>query len=257
MTIAAGLASGEQVVTAGVGLIDPDMAADRLVGAGAMSGQDKERPYNLSAWALRHRALILYVMLAVAAAGVWAYMTLGRGEDPPFTIKTMVMTVDWPGASADEMMREVTDRIERKLEELPSLDYTESTTQPGHAIITITLKDDTPPSDLPNLWYQVRKKIGDIQSDFPAGVQGPYFNDEFGDVFGIVYAFTGDGFTLPQLKHIVEDARERLLSISGIGKIDLFGVQEERIYLDFSYRKLGDSESRRRRSSMSSGARTT
>jgi multidrug efflux pump len=178
------------------------------------------------------------MILAVVAAGIWAYMTLGRSEDPPFTIKAMVVFVDWPGASVDEMMREVTDRIERKLEELPSLDYTESTTQPGHATITISLKDDTLPADVPRLWYQVRKKIGDIQASFPAGVQSPYFNDEFGDVFGIVYAFTADGFTLPQLKHVVEDAREQLLSVPGIGKVDLLGKQDERIYLDFSYRKL-------------------
>ena len=195
---------------------------------------------NLSAWALRHRALTLYAMLAILAAGAWAYMALGRAEDPPFTIKQMIVQVDWPGASAAEMAREVTDRIERKLEELPSLDYTESATQPGRAIITISLRDDTPPANVPNLWYEVRKKIGDIQGTFPAGVRGPYFNDEFGDVFGILYGFTGDGFSLPQLKHVLEDVRERLLSVPGVGKVQIFGEQEERIYVDFSYRKLAE-----------------
>ena len=117
---------------------------------------------NLSAWALQHRALTLFAMLAVAVAGAWAYLSLGRAEDPPFTIKQMVVVVDWPGASADEMAREVTDRIERKLEDLPHLDHTESQTQPGHAVVTVSLRDDTPPRQVPDLWYQVRKKIGDI-----------------------------------------------------------------------------------------------
>ncbi len=193
---------------------------------------------NLSAWALQHRTLTLFAMLAVAASGIWAYFSLGRAEDPPFTIKQMVILADWPGASADEMMREVTDRIERKLEEVPYLDYTQSYSQPGHATVTVSLKDSTPPGMVPDLWYQVRKKIGDIQQTLPQGVQGPVFNDEFGDVFGIVYAVTGDGFTLPQLKHVAEDIREQLLSVPGVGKIDLIGTQDERVYIDFSYRKL-------------------
>ena len=195
---------------------------------------------NLSAWALQHRTLTLFAMLAVAAAGIWAYLALGRAEDPPFTIKQMVIVADWPGASADEMMREVTDRIERKLEELPYLDYTQSYSEPGHATITVSLKDSTPPGKVPDLWYQVRKKVGDIQPTLPPGVQGPFFNDEFGDVFGIVYAMTGDGFTLPQLKHVAEDVREQLLAVPGVGKIDLIGTQDERVYLDFSYRKLAE-----------------
>ncbi len=195
---------------------------------------------NLSAWALQHRTLTLFAMLAVASAGIWAYLSLGRAEDPPFTIKQMVIVADWPGASADEMMREVTDRIERKLEELPYLDCTQSYSEAGSATITVSLRDSTPPSKVPDLWYQVRKKIGDIRQTLPQGVQGPFFNDEFGDVFGIVYAVTGDGFTLPQLKHVAEDIREQLLSVPGVGKIDLIGTQDERIYLDFSYRKLAE-----------------
>ena len=182
---------------------------------------------NLSAWALQHRTLTLFAMLAVAAAGIWAYLSLGRAEDPPFTIKQMVIVADWPGASADEMMREVTDRIERKLEELPYLDYTQSYSEPGSATITVSLKDSTPPRKVPDLWYQVRKKIGDIQQTLPQGVQGPFFNDEFGDVFGMVYAVTGDGFTLAQLKHVAEDIREQLLSVPHVGKIDLIGTQDE------------------------------
>jgi len=193
---------------------------------------------NLSAWALRHRALTLFAMLAIAAAGVWAYLGLGRAEDPPFTIKQMVIVTEWPGASADEMMREVTDRIERKLEELPYLDFTQSYSEPGHAVVTVSLKDSTPSRAVPELWYQVRKKVGDIAPSFPAGVQGPFFNDEFGDVFGIVYAVTGDGFTLPELKHVTEDIREQLLAVPGAGKVTLLGTQDERVYLEFSYHKL-------------------
>jgi len=193
---------------------------------------------NLSAWALRNRSLTLFMIIAIGAAGLWAYLTLGRAEDPPFTIKQMIITADWPGASADEMMREVTDRIERKLEEVPWLDHIDSKVQPGNTIITLSLKDSTPPAAVPGLWYQVRKKVGDIANTLPDGVQGPNFNDEFGDVYGIVYGFTGDGFTLPDLRHVVEDVREGLLSVPGVGKVALLGQQDERIYLDFSYHKL-------------------
>ena len=128
---------------------------------------------NLSAWALRHRALMLFAMLGLAAAGAWSYGGLGRAEDPAFTIKQVVVIADWPGASADEMAREVTDRIERKLEDLAHLDCTQSQTQPGHAVVTVSLRDDTPPRLVPGLWYEVRKKVGDIAASLPAGVLPP------------------------------------------------------------------------------------
>ena len=198
------------------------------------------RSVNISAWGLQHRALTLFMMLAVAAAGVWAYLSLGRAEDPPFTIKQMVVQTSWPGASADQMSRLVVDRIERKLEELPMLDRLDSTVEPGLSFITVTLRDDTPPASVPDLWYQVRKKVSDAASTLPQGVQGPYFNDEFGDVFGIVYAFTADDFTLPQLRHILEDVREQLLNIPTVGKITIVGDQEERLYIEFSHRKLAE-----------------
>jgi multidrug efflux pump len=152
----------------------------------------------------------------------------------------MIVTADWPGASADQMMHEVTDRLERTLEDIPFLDHIDSKVQTGNTIITVSLKDATPPAAVPGLWYQVRKKIGDMTSTLPDGVQGPNFNDEFGDVYGIVYGFTADGFTLPALRHVVEDVREGLLSVPGVGKITLLGAQDERIYLDFSYRKLAE-----------------
>jgi multidrug efflux pump len=150
----------------------------------------------------------------------------------------MVIITDWPGASAEEMMREVTDRIERKLEELPYLDNTESYSEPGHSVITVSLRGDTPASAVPDAWYQVRKKIGDITPSFPDGVRGPFFNDEFKDVFGIVYVITGDDFSRPDLKHVAETIREEFLTVSGAGKITLLGVQDERIYIDLSYREL-------------------
>ncbi len=193
---------------------------------------------NLSALALRHRTLTWFAMLAVAAAGVWAYFQLGRAEDPPFTIKNMVVVANWPGASAELMAREVTDRIERKLEELPFLDHADTQTKPGTSTTVITLLDTTPPRRTSELWYQVRKKLADLAPSLPAGVQGPYFNDEFGDVFGLVYALTADGFTLPELKHVAEDVRERLLSVPGVAKVQLLGQQDERITVEFSPRRL-------------------
>nr|WP_294507254.1 efflux RND transporter permease subunit [uncultured Rhodopila sp.] len=195
---------------------------------------------NLSAWALRHTSLTLYLIIAAAVAGIWAYLSLGRAEDPPFTIKQMVVQVDWPGASAEQMARSVVDRIERKLEELPSLDYVRSSVQPGHAVMIVSQRDSTPPAEVPELFYQVRKKVGDIAPTLPPGVQGPYFDDEFGDVFGIVYAFTGDGFSLPELRHVVEDVREQLVTVPGVAKVTLIGDQPERLYIDFSHRKLAE-----------------
>ena len=195
---------------------------------------------NLSLWALQHRALTLFAMLMLAGAGVWAYLGLGRAEDPAFTIKDMIIAVDWPGASADEMSRQVTDRIERKLQDLPRLGHTESQTQPGHAVVRVTLRDDTPARMVPDVFYQVRKKVGDMRGTLPEGVQGPYFNDEFGDTFGIMYALTGDGFSLPDLKHVAEDVRERLLTVPGVGKVVLVGQQQEQVNIEVSYRKLAE-----------------
>ena len=196
--------------------------------------------FNLSAWALRHRSLTLFAMLALAAAGAMAYLKLGRAEDPAFTVKQMVVMADWPGATADEMSREVTDRIERKLEDLDHLDHLDSQTQPGHSVITVNFRDDTPPKLVPGLFYQVRKKVGDIAGTFPDGVQAPVFNDEFGDVYPLVYALTGDGFGLPELKHVAEDVRESLVHIPGVGKVMLVGQQTEQITLEVSFRKLAE-----------------
>lgn len=195
---------------------------------------------NLSALALRHRSLTLFAILAIVAGGIISYTGLGRAEDPAFTIKQMIITADWPGATADETARLLADPIERKLQDLAHLDYTESQTQAGHTAITVSLRDNTPPKLVEGLWYQVRKKVGDITPMLPAGVQGPYFNDEFGDTYVLVYGMTGDGFTLPQMKHIAEDVRQGLLTVPGVGKVALFGQQDERIEVDISYRKLAE-----------------
>ncbi len=194
--------------------------------------------FNLSEWALGHRSLVVYLMLMVSVAGTLSFATLGRDEDPPFTIKTMVVKVLWPGASLEETLNQVTDRVEKKLEETPSLDYLKSYTTAGESVVFVNVKDTTPPSKIPDIWYQVRKKTGDIRHTLPAGIQGPFFNDEFGDTFGIVYAFTADGFSQRELRDYVESVRAELLRLPDVGKITLIGAQEETVTIEFSTRKL-------------------
>ncbi len=190
--------------------------------------------FNLSEWAIRHRSLVAYFMIAIVAAGIWSYLRLGRSEDPAFTIKTMVVQAEWPGATLGDTLEQVTDRLERKLQETPNLDYLKSYTTPGKATIFVYLKDSTSPREVPDIWYQVRKKVGDIRNTLPQGLVGPGFNDEFGDTYGIVYGFTADGFTHRELKDYVDDVRNRLLQIPDISKIDVLGAQDERVYVEFS-----------------------
>jgi multidrug efflux pump subunit AcrB len=194
--------------------------------------------FNLSEWALRHRALVWFFIGIVVAAGLFSYRQLGRAEDPSFTIKTMVVQVAWPGATVTDTYQQVTERIEKKLQETPNLDYLRSYTAPGLTRIFVNLLEATPSEAVPDIWYQVRKKVGDIRSTLPQGVVGPFFNDEFGDTYAIVYAFTADGFTHRGLRDHVEDVRSRLLALGDVSKIDLFGVQDERIYLEFSVDRL-------------------
>ncbi|NUB26775.1 efflux RND transporter permease subunit [Azospirillum brasilense] len=194
--------------------------------------------FNLSEWALRHRSFVWYLIISLTVAGGMAYMRLGREEDPAFTIKTMVVQANWPGATIEDTMKLVTDPIEKKLEEIPYLDYVKSYTKPGISVVYVNLKDYTPAEAVPDLWYQVRKKIADMKSTLPQGVQGPAFNDEFGDTFGTVFAFTADGFSYRELKDYAETARADLMRVPDVGKIQFVGVQNERIYLDFSTRKL-------------------
>ena len=194
--------------------------------------------FNLSEWALRHRSLVWYFMGIFAIMGVASYLNLGREEDPSFTIKTMLIQVQWPGASVDEMSKQVTERIERKLEELESLDYTKSMTTPGQTIVFVYLRDSTKGRDVPNTWLRVRNMINDIRPEFPAGVTDPAYNDRFGDVFGNIYAFTADGISQRQLRDYVERVRRDVLLIPNVGKVDLIGAQDEVIFLEFSVRQI-------------------
>ncbi|KMM78886.1 efflux RND transporter permease subunit [Pseudomonas deceptionensis] len=194
--------------------------------------------FNLSEWALKHQSFVWYLMFVAVVAGIFSYINLGRAEDPSFAIKTMVIQTRWPGATVDETRLQITDRIEKKLEELDSLDYVQSYTRPGESTVFVFLKDTTKADAIPNIWYEVRKKIGDIRGDFPQGIQGPGFDDEFGDVYGTIFAFTGDGFTMRQLRDYVEQVRTGIRDVPNRGKVMTIGEQDETFYLDFSTRKL-------------------
>src|SRR3954463_14856635 len=194
--------------------------------------------FNLSRWALEHKSFVVYLMLVVALAGIFEYRRLGRDEDPPFTIKTMVVKTLWPGATTLETVQKVTDRIEKKLEELPNVDYLKSYSKPGESVVFVNLKDSTRASDVPDLWYQVRKKVNDIRQTLPQGVQGPFFNDEFGDTYSLIFALTSDGFGQRELRDYAERLRAELLGVPDVSKIDLLGTQDEKIYLEFSTQQL-------------------
>jgi multidrug efflux pump len=194
--------------------------------------------FNLSEWAIRHRSLVTYFMLVIVVAGIASYLRLGRGEDPDFTVKTMVVQVGWPGATVGDTIEQITDRLERKLQETPSLDYLKSYTTAGKATVFVHLKDSTPPKQVPDIWYQVRKKVGDIRNTLPQDILGPGFNDEFGDTYGIVYGFIADGFTHRELRDHVEEVRKQLLQLPDISKVDMLGAQDERVYVEFSTEQL-------------------
>src|ERR1700694_2965479 len=194
--------------------------------------------FNLSRGAIEHKSLVVYFMLAIALAGLLNYFKLGREEDPPFTIKTMVVKTLWPGATALETVKQVTDRIEKKLEELPNLDYLKSYSKPGESVVFVNLKDSTRASDVPDLWYQVRKKVGDIKQTLPEGVQGPLFNDEFGDTYSLIFALTADGFGKRELGDHAGRRGGGLLGVPDVATIDLLGTQDEKIYLEFSTQQL-------------------
>jgi multidrug efflux pump subunit AcrB len=196
------------------------------------------KSFNLSRWALNHKSLVVYLMLVVACAGLLQYGQLGREEDPPFTIKTMVVKTFWPGAITLEIEQQITDRIEKKLEELPYLDYLRSYSKPGESVVFVTLKDATPASQIPDLWYQARKKVGDIKHTLPQGIQGPFFNDEFGDTYSLIFALTSDGFSHRELRDHAERVRGELRGAPDVAKIDLIGTQDEKIYLEFSTQQL-------------------
>jgi multidrug efflux pump subunit AcrB len=193
---------------------------------------------NLSGWALRNRPLVVYLMIVAVLAGIAAFINLGRNEDPAFTIKTMVVQAAWPGATLEDTAKQVTERIERKLQELPGVDTLRSQTRPGVTTIFIDLKGEITAAEIPAIWQQVRNDIGDIRPTLPAGIVGPFFNDRFGDTFGIIYGFTADGFTPRELRDHVEEIRSHLLHVPDVSVIETIGVQDEVIFVEFSMQQL-------------------
>jgi multidrug efflux pump len=194
--------------------------------------------FNLSGWAVSHPALILFLIVALGAAGFFSYQRLGRAEDPFFTVKVVNISAIWPGATAAEMQTQVADPIEKKLQELPYFEKVQTYSKPAFTAMQVTFKDSTPPKDVPYLFYVLRKKLADVQGQLPANLLGPVVNDEFSDVDSILYMMTGEGADYAQLKKAAEGMRQRLLKVPGVTKVDLYGAQDEKIYVEFSHAKL-------------------
>lgn len=194
--------------------------------------------FNLSEWSLRNRGLVLYAMLLLAVIGLFSYLRLGQSEDPSFTFKAMVVRTLWPGATAEEVARQVTERIEKKLMETGRYEFIRAYSRPGESQVIFVAKDSLTSKDLPDLWYQIRKKVGDIRHTLPPGVVGPFFNDEFGDTFGNIYALTADGFDYATMKDYAERLQLELQRVPDVGKVDLIGLQEEKIWIELSNTKL-------------------
>ncbi|HEX2792076.1 MAG TPA: efflux RND transporter permease subunit [Steroidobacteraceae bacterium] len=213
-------------------------AAANAPGGAARTAVPEEAGFNLSAWALGHQALVFFLMGMVALFGMLSYSALSQSEDPPFTFKVMVIQSFWPGADARQVQEQVTDRIARKLQETPLIDFLRSYSRPGESLIFFNIKDSAPAARVPETWYQVRKKVGDMSYQLPAGVQGPYFNDEFGDVYTNVYALEGDGYTPAQLHDYADQLRAELLRVPGVAKVDYFGDQNQRIYIELANARL-------------------
>ena len=194
--------------------------------------------FNLSEWALRHRSVVRYFMLLLAVIGALSYTQLGQSEDPPFTFKAMVIRVDWPGATAEEVSRQVTERIEKKVMETGDYQFISSYSRPGESVVTFMARDDIVSKNIPELWYQIRKKVGDIRHTLPPGIRGPFFNDEFGTTFGNIYALTGDGFDYAVMKDYADRLQLQLQRVKDVGKVELLGLQDEKIWIELSNVKL-------------------
>ncbi len=194
--------------------------------------------FNLSDWALRHRSFLWYLMIVSLVAGTLSYLSMGREEDPAFTIKTMIVSAALPGATAEETVGQVTDRIEKKLQELDSLKVTRSVTGPGQAVVYVDLRDDTPARDVPAIWLRVRNMMSDIRGEMPEEFAGFGFTDNFGDVYGNIYAFTSDCFSPRELKDRAEEVRAAILQLDEAGKVELIGTRDQVVHLEFSSRKL-------------------
>ncbi len=193
---------------------------------------------NISKWALDHSALTRYLLIVLMLLGAAAYFQLGQDEDPPFTFRAMAMRVFWPGATAEQVAEQVTDKLEKTLQEVPYADKIRSYSKPGEALIIFQVKDSSPPKEMQQVWYTVRKKIGDMRATLPAGVIGPYFNDEFGDVYGSIYALSADGFTYRELKDEADRVRQRLLKVQHVNKVAIFGAQDEKLFIEISQKRL-------------------
>ncbi len=194
--------------------------------------------FNLSAWALKNRQIVLYVMLLIAIVGALSYSKLGQSEDPPFTFKAMVIQTNWPGASAEEVSRQVTERIEKKLMETGEYERIVSFSRPGLSQVTFMARDSMHSVEIPELWYQIRKKVSDIRHTLPAGIQGPFFNDEFGTTFGNIYALTGGGYSYAVLKDYADRIQLQLQRVKDVGKVELVGLQDEKVWIELSNVKL-------------------
>ncbi|MDM0042115.1 efflux RND transporter permease subunit [Variovorax sp. J22G21] len=194
--------------------------------------------FNLSKWALDHGPLTRYLMFVLMLLGFAAYFQLGQDEDPPFTFRIMVVRTYWPGATAQQVAEQVTDKLERSLQEAPYADKIRSYSKPGESQIIFEIKDSSKASEVPNVWYTVRKKIGDMRSTLPAGVQGPFFNDDFGDVYGVIYALESEGFSHAELHNLADDVRQQLLRVKDVAKVDQFGVQDEKVYIEVSQKRV-------------------
>jgi multidrug efflux pump len=205
-----------------------------------MSDTTEERQrFNLSRWALEHAALTRYLMVVLMVLGIAAYFQLGQDEDPPFTFRAMVIRAYWPGATAQQVAEQVTDKIERTLQEVPYTDVIRSYSKPGETLIILQIKDSSKPAEVPNVWYSVRKKVGDMRGTLPGGVVGPFFNDEFGDVYGVIYALEADqGYGYAEVKTFADDVRQQLLRVPDVAKVELFGVQDEKLYVEISQKRL-------------------
>ena len=194
--------------------------------------------FNLSKWALDHPALTRYLMVVLMLLGFAAYFQLGQDEDPPFTFRAMVVRTYWPGATAQQVAEQVTDKLERTLQEVPYADKIRSYSKPGESQIIFQVKDTIKGADVTNDWYIVRKKIGDIRNTLPSGVQGPFFNDDFGDVYGVIYALEADGFNYAEVKTFADDVRQQLLRVPDVSKVELFGAQDEKVFIEISQKRL-------------------
>ena len=194
--------------------------------------------FNISRWALEHPALTRYLMVVLMVLGVAAYFQLGQDEDPPFTFRAMVVQAFWPGASAQQMAEQVTDKIEKTLQEVPYADKIRSYTKPGESLTILQLADSSPAKEVANSWYQARKRVGDMRSTLPAGVVGPVFNDDFGDVYGSIFALSADGFTPEELRVFAERVRQRLLRVPDVAKVEIFGAQAEKVFVEISQKRL-------------------